>query len=172
MANEINRRDFLKFSGATASAGALALGTATEASAAETQAGRTTLPYKPKLISKVSNLKANTPVAFSFPDADSPCVLIKMGRTVPGGVGPERDIVAFSTLCTHMGCPVAYDTSTSTFRCGCHYSVFDPEMGGQMVCGQATEDLPQVLLRYDEKSQSVSAVSVSGLIYGRQSNVL
>jgi arsenite oxidase small subunit len=41
-----------------------------------------------------------------------------------------------------------------------------------MVCGQATENLPQVTLRYNEKSGAVTAVAVDGLIYGRQSNVL
>jgi arsenite oxidase small subunit len=71
-----------------------------------------------------------------------------------------------------MGCPVNYDTSTRTFRCGCHYSVFDAELAGQMVCGQATENLPQITLRYDDRSGSIAAVAVDGLIYGRQSNVL
>jgi len=94
-----------------------------------------------------------------------------MGRPVNGGVGPEGDIVAYSTLCTHMGCPVSYDTATRTFRCGCHYSVFDAEMGGQMVCGQATENLPQVKLEVDAKG-TIVATGVNGLIYGRQSNVL
>jgi arsenite oxidase small subunit len=116
-------------------------------------------------------LKANTPLNFSFPDASSPCTLVKLGRAVPGGVGPDRDIVAYSTLCTHMGCPVAYDSSTRTFRCGCHYSVFDAEMGGQMVCGQATENLPQVTLEVDAQGGLV-ATSINGLIYGRQANVL
>jgi arsenite oxidase small subunit len=71
-----------------------------------------------------------------------------------------------------MGCPVAYDPGTRTFKCGCHFSVFDPENSGQMVCGQATEDLPQVLLEYDARSDSLQAVAINGLLYGRQSNVL
>ena len=40
------------------------------------------------------------------------------------------------------------------------------------VLGQATENLPQVVLKYDEKTDTVTAMSVNGLIYGRQSNVL
>jgi arsenite oxidase small subunit len=134
--------------------------------------GRTTLPYKPKVVAKAAQLEENVPLAFTFPDEASPCALVKTGRPVPGGVGPNRDIVAYSTLCTHMGCPVNYDGTTRTFRCGCHYSVFDAELAGQMVCGQATENLPQVSLRYDAKSGAVTAVAVDGLIYGRQSNVL
>ena len=41
-----------------------------------------------------------------------------------------------------------------------------------MVCGQATEDLPQVMLEYDANTDSVRAVAINGLLYGRQSNVL
>jgi arsenite oxidase small subunit len=99
-------------------------------------------------------------------------VLLKTGSRVEGGVGPDGDIVAFSTLCTHMGCPVFYEAATKTFKCPCHYSIFDAEKGGQMICGQATESLPRIVLRYNPKEGTVSAVSVSGLLYGRQSNVL
>ena len=58
------------------------------------------------------------------------------------------------------------------FKCGCHFSIFDAEKGGQMVCGQATENLPRVLLAFDSANGTVSAVGVDGLIYGRQANVL
>jgi arsenite oxidase small subunit len=71
-----------------------------------------------------------------------------------------------------MGCPMSYDVSAKTFKCPCHYSVFDPDNRGQMVCGQATENLPQIQLSYDAATDSVRAVGVNGLIYGRQSNIL
>lgn len=170
MTAKLSRRQFLKFSGGIATA-AGAVGVAS-AEAATGDVGRATLPYKPKLLAKATELRENVPLAFTFPDEASPCALVKMGRAVPGGVGPDRDIVAYSTLCTHMGCPVGYDAGTRTFRCGCHYSVFDAELAGQMVCGQATENLPQVSLRYNEKTGAVTALAVEGLIYGRQSNVL
>jgi arsenite oxidase small subunit len=96
---------------------------------------------------------------------------LKMGAPVPGGVGPDRDIVAYSTMCTHMGCPVAYDAGTKSFKCPCHYSMFDAEKEGQMICGQATENLPRIVLKYHDNG-TISAVAVDGLIYGRQSNVL
>ena len=169
---KLSRRQFLKLAGGVATATGAALGGVGAAEAATGDVGRATLPYKAKVVAKASQLKENSPVGFTFPDESSPCTLVKMGRPVAGGVGPGRDIVAFSTLCTHMGCPVNYDTGTRTFRCGCHYSVFDAELAGQMVCGQATENLPQITLRYDDRSGSIAAVAVDGLIYGRQSNVL
>jgi arsenite oxidase small subunit len=172
MTSKLSRRQFLKFSGGIATATGAAVGGIGVAEAATGDVGRATLPYKPKVVAKSAQLKENVPVSFSFPDEASPCTLVKMGKPVPGGVGPDRDIVAYSTLCTHMGCPVNYDAGSRTFRCGCHYSVFDAELSGQMVCGQATENLPQVTLRYDQKTGAVTAVAVEGLIYGRQSNVL
>ena len=41
-----------------------------------------------------------------------------------------------------------------------------------MVSGQATENLPSIVLEYNPKDDSVRAVAVEGLIYGRQSNLL
>ncbi len=134
--------------------------------------GRVNLPYPMRAISKAQQLQANTPVTFAYPDDTSPCLLIKMGTPVPGGVGPQRDIVAYSTLCTHMGCPVTYDAEQRLFKCPCHFSIFDPEHVGQMVSGQATENLPSIVLVYNPDDDTVTAVAVDGLIYGRQSNLL
>jgi len=170
MGNPVSRREFLKFTGGVA-AGAAALPTNAEAAPA-TDAGSTVLPYKAKPVGKAGGMPVNQPVSFTFPDASSPCALVKMGGPVPGGVGPNQDIVAYSTMCTHMGCPVAYDPAQKVFKCPCHFSMFDAEKAGQMICGQATENLPRVVLRYNAKDDSVTAVAIDGLIYGRQSNIL
>jgi len=170
MGNPVSRREFLKFSGGVA-AGAAALPTSAEA-APTTDAGSTVLPYKPKPIGKAGGMAANQAVSFTFPDASSPCALVKMGNPVPGGVGPGQDIVAYSTMCTHMGCPVGYDPAQRIFKCPCHFSMFDAEKGGQMICGQATENLPRVVLKYNAADDTVTAIAIDGLLYGRQSNVL
>lgn len=159
---------FFKTSGAAAAG--VVVGVPAVAGAVQVDAGRTTLPYPRKPIAMASNLKVNELVGFSYPDDASPCGLMKMGRRVQGGVGPDGDIVAFSTLCTHMGCPLQYDAQARAFKCGCHYSQFDPEMGGQMICGQATENLPQVTLAVSSDG-AVTATGIEGLIYGRQANV-
>ena len=164
----VTRREFFKWGGSVAAGVGLTAGA--EAKAVQSSTGATNLPYKAKAVGVASKLKADSPVAFTFPDADSPCSLIKMGTPVPGGIGPNKDIVAYSTLCTHMGCPVAYDVNKRTFNCGCHFSMFDAEKGGQMICGQATENLPRIVLEYNDKTDSVTAVAVDGLIYGRQAN--
>ena len=168
MTDNASRRWFLKVSGAGALGGAVA------PAVAQTTPGsaKTLLAYPRKAVAMASKVSTGAPVSFTYPDAASPCLAVKMGSAVPGGVGPDKDIVAFSTLCTHMGCPVNYDSSAKTFKCPCHFSMFDAEKGGQMICGQATENLPRIRLEHDAKSGAISAVGVVGLIYGRQANVL
>jgi len=173
MSEGISRRTFLRISGAGAVAGASGVHLANaDAATPAADTSRTLLPYPSRPVGMAARMPVNEAIAFSYPDASSPCAAIRMGAAVPGGVGPDRDIVAFSTLCTHMGCPVAYDAGTRTFKCGCHFSMFDAEKAGQMICGQATENLPRVQLSYDEKTGTVSAIGVDGLIYGRQANIL
>ena len=171
MTQSITRRTFLKAGGgaiATAAAGV-----APPAAAAPTDTAKTVLPYPRGDVGKAASMSASTPVAFTYPDTASPCLAVKLGNgPVPGGVGPDRDIVAYSTLCTHMGCPVAYDARARTFKCPCHYSSFDAEKSGQMICGQATENLPRVVLEYNAQSGAITAIGIDGLIYGRQANIL
>jgi arsenite oxidase small subunit len=168
----VSRREFLKLGGTISAGVAVPFAVSQSAEAATVDAGRTTLPYTAKAVGQVKKLETNAPVAFTFPDASSPCALVKMGSRVPGGVGPDGDIVAYSTLCTHMGCPVSYDAKAKTFKCPCHFSMFDAEKAGKMICGQATENLPRIVLNYNAGNDTVTAVAVDGLIYGRQSNLL
>lgn len=169
---QTSRRGFLKLAGgaATAAASLGTLGTAA-AQADPTDSGKVNLPYPDTRIVNINALKENTPHDFSYPDASSPCQLIKLGHAVPGGIGPDADIVAYSTQCTHMGCPLTYDSDTREFKCGCHFSIFDAEQAGEMVTGQATENLPRILLSLSDKGD-IHAISIDGLIYGRQANIL
>ena len=75
--------------------------------------------------------------------------VIKLGKRVPSGVGvgPEGDIVGFTTICPHKGFPLAYNKDDLTLNCPGHYSRFDCEKGGQQIWGQATQNLPQYVLR-------------------------
>lgn len=170
---KLGRRQFLKSGGAVAAAAGATFIPIHDANAAKPASNaNTTLDYPRKSLGKTSGLPVNQAVAFNYPDEYSPCYVIRTGRPVPGGIGPDGDIVAYSAMCTHMGCPVGYDADSRTLKCACHFSMFDPENGGQMVCGQATEDLPQILLEHDTKTDTVRAIGVDGLIFGRQSNVL
>ena len=100
-----------------------------------------------------------------------PGVLLKLGREVEGGIGPDRDVVAFFGPLPHKGFPLAYDPSDRVFNCPGHYSRFDAEQGGLEIWGQATQNLPQFQLRLDANGD-IYAEGVDELIYGRVSNVL
>jgi arsenite oxidase small subunit len=122
-------------------------------------------------LANIAELTANEPFDISYPDEDSIGILIKLGEPVDGGVGPNRDIVAFSVLCPHKGYPLAYNANDKTLNCPGHFSRFDCENGGQQVWGHATQNLPQFLLRIDDRGD-IYAEGVDELIYGRLSNVL
>ncbi len=144
------------------------------ATALFTAGGKAQLWYAPSLtypavkVANVAQVRTGEPIPFNYPDASSPAILLKLGRPAMGGVGRERDIVAFSTLCTHMGCPVQY--KGGRLVCPCHYSMFDPAKGGQCYQGLASSWLPQIPLRIDAKGD-IYATAVMGLIWGRAKNV-
>lgn len=169
----VSRRRFLKLGGSAAAAGPVSLAFWGQAGAATAPIrGETTLDYPERTVTRADDLRPGRPVSFTYPDPQSPCQVIKTGERVAGGVGPDGDIVAYSVLCTHMGCGVQYDAEAGVFKCPCHFSMFDPAREGQQVCGQATVDLPRIQLAYAADSDTLTAVGVLGLIYGRQSNIL
>jgi arsenite oxidase small subunit len=106
-----------------------------------------------------------------YPDADSPGILLKLGAAVPGGAGPDGDIVAYSVLCPHKGYLMTYAAGDKTLNCPGHFSRFDCEKGGQQIWGHATQNLPQFTLRVDDAGD-IYAEGADELIYGRLSNVL
>jgi len=166
---DIGRRQFLR-GGATAAAGGAA------ASFIPLREGKATpalarVAYPSTRLANLKDLKVDEPVEIAYPDEDSPGVLLKLGRKVEDGVGPDSDIVAFSTLCPHKGFPLAYVAADKSLNCPGHYSRFDCEKGGQQIWGHATQNLPQFRLRVDDKGD-IYAEAVDDLIYGRLTNVL
>ena len=55
------------------------------------------------------------------------------------------NIVAYSKICTHVGCPVAlYEQTTHHILCPCHQSTFDATTGATVIFGPAPRPLPQL----------------------------
>ena len=62
------------------------------------------------------------------------------------------DIVAYSKICTHVGCPAAlYEQTTHHILCPCHQSTFDATQGARVVFGPATRPLPQLPIGVDSE---------------------
>jgi len=56
-----------------------------------------------------------------------------------------QGIVAYSKICTHVGCPVAlYEQHTHHLLCPCHQSTFDLANHCEVVFGPASRPLPQL----------------------------
>lgn len=59
-------------------------------------------------------------------------------------------IVAYSKICTHVGCPVAlYEQQTHHLLCPCHQSTFDLTQECKVVFGPANRPLPQLPITVD-----------------------
>ena len=67
-------------------------------------------------------------------------------------------IVAYSKICTHVGCPVAlYEQTTHHILCPCHQSTFDATRGAQVIFGPAARPLPQLPITTDAEGFLVAA---------------
>ena len=71
--------------------------------------------------------------ALKFKDSGNPAFLVHLD---------SGNFVAYSAICTHQGCTVAYQGGQ--LACPCHGSVFDPANGGAVVTGPATTPLPEI----------------------------
>ncbi|WP_448060987.1 cytochrome bc1 complex Rieske iron-sulfur subunit [Cellulomonas hominis] len=66
-------------------------------------------------------------------------------------------IVAYSKICTHVGCPVAlYEQQTHHLLCPCHQSTFDVADGAKVVFGPAKRPLPQLPIEVDDDGYLVA----------------
>ncbi len=71
--------------------------------------------------------------------------------------GSYQGIVAFSKICTHMGCPVAlYEQQTHHLLCPCHQSTFDLTEGCKVIFGPAKRPLPQLPITVDDQGYLVA----------------
>ncbi|MBG6217726.1 ubiquinol-cytochrome c reductase iron-sulfur subunit [Arthrobacter sp. CAN_A6] len=66
-------------------------------------------------------------------------------------------IVAYSKICTHVGCPVAlYEQQTHHLLCPCHQSTFDVTQEAKVIFGPAARPLPQLPIDVDDEGYLVA----------------
>ncbi len=164
----LNRRDFLRIGG-TGVAGVIA-GQAWPYTPAWAAEGAKAPAYPVTDIGPLAAVPQGAAIEFNYPDAESPAVMIRLAEGAKDGIGPGNAVVAYSTLCTHKGCSVAFHPEHKLLICPCHWSTFDPAKAGGIVIGQASQPLPQIELRV--AGGNVQAVGVKGLIYGRHTNII
>jgi ubiquinol-cytochrome c reductase iron-sulfur subunit len=70
----------------------------------------------------------------------------------------HEGIIAFSKICSHMGCAVAlYEQQTKHLLCPCHQSTFDVTRAAKVIFGPAARPLPQLNISVDEEGYLVAA---------------
>jgi Rieske Fe-S protein len=141
---------------------------------------------------RAAALPAHTNLVFHYPFAATPCFLLNLGRRLEagaslhtadahtyrwqGGVGRERNIVAYSAICAHK---MSYPTRQISFisyraegshggkgsrviHCCSEHSEYDPAQGAAVVGGPARQPLAAILLDYNERADELYAVGTLG----------
>ena len=128
-----------------------------------------------------SSLEVGKQYIFFYPYRSTPALLLNLGKEVkpsevrlsdgstylwPGGVGPQKSIIAFCAICPHQ---LSYPTPEYSFinyyphdkpskaakkgnviQCCAHMSIFDPERGGVVIDGPSEYPLLAIVLTYEE----------------------
>ncbi|MET7638813.1 Rieske 2Fe-2S domain-containing protein [Streptomyces sp. NPDC005438] len=112
-------------------------------------------PLRPEDIS-VGSLTFARPEGLEHDDEDFNKEIAKAAlmlvRLEPKDIKDKREldwshegIVAYSKICTHVGCPVSlYEQQTHHVLCPCHQSTFDLSDGAKVIFGPAGHALPQL----------------------------
>jgi arsenite oxidase small subunit len=71
---------------------------------------------------------------FRYPTENDPCILLRLS---------EDKFAAFDQRCTHLSCPVLFDSGKNQLVCPCHEGFFSAE-DGRAVAGPPKRSLPQL----------------------------
>jgi arsenite oxidase small subunit len=140
---------------------------------------------------RLAALEREVNYVFQYPFEATPCLLVKLRAPVAvqpmlkradgtayewkGGVGRDRNAVAFSAICAHK---LAYPTRDVSFiryqktrsatssgrviHCCADHSVYDPAEGARVVSGPAPQPLAAILLEHDPADDGVFALGTVG----------
>ncbi len=86
-------------------------------------------------IAREGDVTPDSAVPFTVSERREPAVLVRLG---------DGGLVAYSAVCTHQGCTVAYRQDARKLACPCHGSVFDPANRAEVEVGPANKPLPEI----------------------------
>lgn len=96
---------------------------------------------KGEVISEVSKVEPGSAVPFTDTASGEQAVLLRL---------ESGEFAAYSAICTHQRCIVAYDREEGMLECPCHGSVFDPANGAEVLDGPAPRPLPEISVRVED----------------------
>jgi Rieske Fe-S protein len=126
---EVTRREFARY--LVLGAGAFAVGNV--GLAAWTQLRSINID-DPRPIIALDDVAVGGTYLFSYPEDDDPAVLLRVD---------DRQVVAFSQQCTHLGCVVYYQADEDRWHCPCHEGNF-ATLTGAVISGPPTRPLGRI----------------------------
>jgi Rieske Fe-S protein len=195
----MQRRGFFGACASVAAMGTLPAALARAAGAPVRLYGRVRLTGADGTRLEASRLRVGESYVFNYPYVTTPCFLLDLGRPVqfteplstqqgeryvwPGGVGPQRALVAFSAICAHkMSHPsksisfINYRHEEVSFRggdeslvrrkgvifCCSEKSAYDPARGARVLGGPARQPLCTILIEHDPAEDALYALGSYG----------
>ena len=98
------------------------------------------------VIARVARMTSHRPITFVDPQTGDPGIVIKLA---------SGSIVAYDTICTHAGCTVEFDPSSSLLICPCHGATFDPSHNAEVLGGPTDQPLLRLPIKVDAASGNV-----------------
>jgi Rieske Fe-S protein len=141
---------------------------------------------------KAASLKVNHNYVFNYPFESTSCFLLSLDKEASGhpdlvtergesygsprGVGPRKNLVAYSAICAHKLAYPSSQVSFISFRekpsalsrtgkvigCCADKSAYDPFAGAKVLGGPAPQPLAAVLLEHDPKTDAIYATGTVG----------
>lgn len=191
----MERRDFIRICATSCAVPAVGLG-ADAFAAAEArprQYMRSQLTDDTGRPLRAAQLAVGENYVFHYPFEGTPCFLLNLGKPTtqnvalktgdgaayqwPGGVGPQRAIVAYSAICSHQ---LTYPTRQISFisyreqstaaragrpnmiHCCSEHSEYDPAAGARVMGGPAPQPLCAILLEHEKAGDALYATGTLG----------
>jgi Rieske Fe-S protein len=126
---EVTRREFARY----LVLGAGAIAAANVGLAVWTQL-RSINTGEPRSIVALASVPVGDTYLFRYPTEADPAILLRVD---------EREVVAFSQQCTHLGCVVYYQAQENRWHCPCHEGNF-ATLSGDVISGPPTRPLGRI----------------------------
>lgn len=140
----LSRRDYLRI--LVTLSGGVVLGTAAVAAGVLRRHGRGDGPAT--LVAR--DLAPGEAATFAFPGGDDPAIAVRL---------PDGSLVGYSSVCTHLQCPVLWRAEAGRLECPCHKGIFEAT-SGRPLAGPPTRPLPRI--RLEEGGDGIYAVEMMG----------